>query len=143
MNDAAGQTLKNDINVYLLKFFMQIWWSLQLNNFVVETTSHCYMNIVQLSTYYFFIGSRTSLIRLAGLKALNNIIEACGYQNVTNLIQINSDYFSYHVVRKLNKFEQNESVLNVLAVVMNYSTVDVLPSFTNIVDVVSFGDRQV
>lgn len=76
------------------------------------------------------------MIRQIGLKTLYDVIKACGYTDVTELININSDYFSYNIVRKLNKSEYNESVLNVLAVVMSYSSVDVLPSVSNIMEVV-------
>lgn len=63
-------------------------------------------------------------------------MKACEYQNVTELVNINSDYFSFHVIRKLNRSEENESVLNVLGVVMSQSSVDVLPSISNITEVV-------
>lgn len=82
------------------------------------------------------LGSSHPLIRQAGLATLNKVIKACGYNNVTEFVNINSDYFAYHVTRKLNKLEYNREVLNVLTVVMDNSTVDVLPSLSNVIEVV-------
>lgn len=71
------------------------------------------------------------------MATVKNIIKACGYKNVTEFININSDYFAYHVTQKLNKLEYSRDVLNVLGVVMDYSTIEVLLSLSNIIEVVS------
>lgn len=88
--------------------------------------------------WVFVLGSGNSLVRTAGLAAITNISVACNYQSVTELVNSNADYFSFHVVRKIHRAEHNKSVLNVLAVVMNYSTIDVLESMADIVSGVSF-----
>ncbi|XP_050294398.1 TELO2-interacting protein 1 homolog [Anthonomus grandis grandis] len=77
-------------------------------------------------------GSGHPLIKRSGLFALKNITQACGYVHVTDLINANFDFFSYHVQRKLGKLENKEGVLNVLSVVLQYSNVDVLLPMRNI-----------
>ncbi|RZB40886.1 TELO2-interacting protein 1 -like, partial [Asbolus verrucosus] len=81
-----------------------------------------------LKTLYLVLeraGSSHPLIRSAGLSALSNITTACGYSNITHLINKNIDYFSFHIERKLKK-ASGRGGLNVLAVVMSYSSMDVL-----------------
>lgn len=73
---------------------------------------------------------------------LKNVIKACGYNGVTEFININSDYFAYHVTKKLNGMDYTKDVLNVLAVVMDYSTVEVLQSLSNIIEVVRKGGSE-
>lgn len=77
------------------------------------------------------------MIRAAGLLALQNVTEGCGYKSVTDLINSNFDFFSYHVQRKLIKLEDKEGVLNVLSVVLQYSDVNVLLPMRNIIEEVS------
>lgn len=85
----------------------------------------------------YLLGSSHPLIRQAGLATVKNVVKACGYSNITEFININSDYFAYHVTQKLNRLEYSRDVLNVLAAVMDYSTVEVLQSLSNIIEVVS------
>ncbi|XP_017773157.1 PREDICTED: TELO2-interacting protein 1 homolog [Nicrophorus vespilloides] len=79
-------------------------------------------------------GSGLALLKAAGLSCITNVSVACKYKSITELINKNSDYFSYHVIRKLKRGNRNENVLNVLAVVLTYSTVDVLMSISNIIE---------
>lgn len=78
-------------------------------------------------------GSQNTLLRLAGLKALNSIIKEGGYSDFTQLIASNSDYFSFYVIRKLKQYQYSENVLNVLAVVLNNSTIEVFESISEII----------
>ncbi|KAI4457547.1 tel2 interacting protein 1 tti1 family member [Holotrichia oblita] len=87
-------------------------------------------------------GSGQPLLKAAGLTTITNISIACKYQSVTDLINNNSDYFSYHVTRKLKQLHKNEHVLNVLGVVMNHSSMDVLPSIADIVEDVLYQSRD-
>lgn len=57
------------------------------------------------------------------------------------LINNNSDYFSFHVARKLKLIERNRNVLNVFSVVMKYSNMDVLESISDIIDEVKHQSR--
>lgn len=50
---------------------------------------------------------------------------------------MNSDYFSFHIKRKMQKRNENERVLNVLSAVMKNCDVEVLPSISDIVSDVS------
>lgn len=84
------------------------------------------------------LGSAQPLISAAGFLTLSNISKACGYKTVTHLIVDNTDYFSFHVIHKLKRLEQNPSVLDVLNVVMTYSTKHVLPSIMDIINKVKF-----
>ncbi|KAK9721937.1 hypothetical protein QE152_g19937 [Popillia japonica] len=87
-------------------------------------------------------GSGQPLLKAAGLTTITNISIACKYKSVTDLINNNSDYFSYHVTRKLKRLDKNEHVLNVLGVVMNHSSMDVLPSIGDIVEDVLYQSRD-
>ncbi|GJQ69256.1 hypothetical protein Trydic_g6398 [Trypoxylus dichotomus] len=86
-------------------------------------------------------GSGQPLLKAAGLAAIVNISVACKYHSVTDLINNNSDYFSYHVTRKMKDLNRNQHVLNVLGVVMNHCSMDVLPSINDIVEDVLFQSR--
>ena len=94
-----------------------------------------------LKTLYFVLeraGSANGLVAQAGITAIWDISEACGYgRDVTGLVQANADYFSYHVTCRLRRVEQNPGVIDVLNIVMKYSTMDVLPCLEEIVKDVS------
>lgn len=74
------------------------------------------------------------MLSTAGLTALLEISKSCEYNSVTDLIIQNTDYFSFHVTKRLKRLEQNTRVLDVLNVVMKYSTIDVLPPIMNIIN---------
>lgn len=79
-------------------------------------------------------GSSQPLIRLAGLQAIKNISLALGYENITELINANNDYFSFSVIKKLNRPDFDLSAFDVLNVVLSYSNIDVLPSISNVIE---------
>lgn len=84
------------------------------------------------------VGSGNVHLKESGLHALMNISKACGYENIMELIYHNSDYFSFHIAKKLKLIERNRKVLNVFCIVMNYSNLEVLPSISNLAERVSF-----
>jgi hypothetical protein len=94
-----------------------------------------------LKTLYLVLeraGSANELVAEAGMAAIRDISHACGYgRDVTDLVQANVDYFSYHVTCRLRRMEQNPGVMDVLNIVMKYSSVDVLPCLEEIVKDVS------
>lgn len=94
-----------------------------------------------LKTLYLVLeraGSANGLVAEAGMAAIRDISHACGYgRDVTDLVQANVDYFSYHVTFKLRRMEQNAGVMDVLNIVMKYSSMDVLPCLEDIVKDVS------
>lgn len=51
-----------------------------------------------------------------------------------DLLRANVDYFSYHVTVKLRRVERNPGVLDVVNIVIKYSTMDVLPCLKEIVE---------
>ncbi|XP_043485758.1 TELO2-interacting protein 1 homolog isoform X2 [Polistes fuscatus] len=89
-----------------------------------------------LKILYFVIeraGSTNSLLSRVGIETLENIAEALKYKTIGNLLRANVDYFSYHVTVKLRRIERNPGVLDVVKVVMKYSSMDVLPCLKEIV----------
>jgi hypothetical protein len=83
-------------------------------------------------------GSANGLVAEAGMAAVRDISQACGYgRDVTDLVKANVDYFSYHVTCRLRRMEQNPGVMDVLNIVMKYSSMDVLPCLEDIVKDVS------
>ncbi|XP_076655997.1 telo2 interacting protein 1 isoform X2 [Halictus rubicundus] len=90
-----------------------------------------------LKTLYLIIesaGSRHSLISFVGTETLEVIAKSLQYDTVGDLLRANVDYFSYHVTVKLRRVERNPGVLDVIGVVMKYSTIDVLPCIKEIVE---------
>lgn len=95
-------------------------------------------------------GSANGLVAEAGMNAVLDISEACGHgRDVTELVRANADYFSYHVTCKLRRVQQYPGVMDVLQVVMRYSSMNVLPCLEEIVkDVLmqscdAFQDRNI
>ncbi|XP_076226643.1 telo2 interacting protein 1 isoform X2 [Nomia melanderi] len=90
-----------------------------------------------LKTLYLIIeraGSNHSLISFVGTQTLEIIAKSQEHNTVGDLLRANVDYFSYHVTVKLRRVERNPGVLNVIGVVMKYSTIDVLPCLREIVE---------
>lgn len=58
---------------------------------------------------------------------------ACGYSSITQLINENIDYFSFHIERKLKRADGDVGGLNVLAVVIKYSSTEVIESTCEVV----------
>ncbi|XP_018569428.1 TELO2-interacting protein 1 homolog [Anoplophora glabripennis] len=154
------QIIKNIVTTYVDNNYWQIPLSVVVDEFgYVTTLTDVQNNVIQvcllvegigkialvlrenfqqflLKTLYLVLeraGSSHPLVKNAGLSALTNVTLACGYSNITNLINSNIDYFTYHVERKLNKLENNQGVLSVLAVVLNYGTVEVLLYIADII----------
>jgi hypothetical protein len=94
-----------------------------------------------LKTLYLVLeraGSANGLVAEAGMAAIKDISHACGYdRGVTDLVQANVDYFSYHVTYRLRRMEQNSGVMDVLNIVMKYSSMDVLLCLEDIMKDVS------
>ncbi|XP_011306395.1 TELO2-interacting protein 1 homolog isoform X2 [Fopius arisanus] len=89
-----------------------------------------------LKTLYLIIeraGNKNRLISSVGLHTLNELAKSQGYPNISNFLWHNIDYISYHVTVKLRRFEKNLGVLDVVMIVMEYSTLDFLPCLKDIV----------
>lgn len=86
------------------------------------------------SIIYIPLGSGHSLISFVGTQTLEQIAKSQQHDTVGDLLRTNIDYFSYHVGIKLRKVEHNPNVLDVVEVVMKYSTMDVLPCLKQIVE---------
>ncbi|XP_066261466.1 TELO2-interacting protein 1 homolog isoform X2 [Euwallacea similis] len=71
-------------------------------------------------------GSGHPLIKAAGLQTLQKLTLNCEYNNLTHLINSNFDFFSYQVQRKLTKLDDKEGVLNVLSIVLQHCSEDLL-----------------
>lgn len=84
--------------------------------------------------YFPTTGNGNSFISYAGQTALERIARSQKYTNVGNLLRANIDYVTYHVTVKIRRVERNPGVLDVFAIVMNYSTIDVLPCLKEVVE---------
>ena len=73
------------------------------------------------------------MLRVAGLEALEKITKS-QYSSISELLRRNVDYISYHVTLKLRRVKRNPGVLDVLGVVMEFSTIDFLPCLKEIVN---------
>ncbi|XP_076173540.1 telo2 interacting protein 1 [Ptiloglossa arizonensis] len=103
---------------------------------IAQTLEHEYDRFL-LKTLYLVIeraGSGHNLISFVGTQTLEHIAESLKYNSVGDLLRANVDYFSYHVTIKLRRVEHNPGVLDVVGVVMKYSTMDVLPCLKEIVE---------
>ncbi|XP_015606267.1 TELO2-interacting protein 1 homolog isoform X2 [Cephus cinctus] len=90
-----------------------------------------------LKTLYLVIeraGSGYSVLSMIGFQTLQQIAKTLRYATVTDLLQANIDYLSYHVTLKLRRVERNPGVLDVVALIMKYSTMDVLPCLKDFVE---------
>lgn len=79
-------------------------------------------------------GSSHCLVSFIGIQALENIAKSQNHTTICDLLKANVDYFSYHVTVKLRRIDRNPGVLDVLAIVVKYSTMDVLPCLKRIVE---------
>ncbi|XP_063987707.1 TELO2-interacting protein 1 homolog isoform X2 [Diachasmimorpha longicaudata] len=89
-----------------------------------------------LKTLYLIIeraGNKNRLISSIGLRTLEQLAKSQGYSDITNFLRDNVDYISYHVTVKLRRLERNLGVLDVVTIVMKYSTLDFLPCLKEIV----------
>ncbi|XP_028154357.2 TELO2-interacting protein 1 homolog [Diabrotica virgifera virgifera] len=89
-------------------------------------------------------GSSYEYIKIAGLKTLHDITSACGYSDFNDLITSNIDYLTYHIERKLKSAlkENREHALDVLTVLLQYCTAEILEHLKYIINTVidSFND---
>lgn len=101
---------------------------------VLENAGSYFNCAKTLLLYRIYLGSGIPHLKQSGLQAILNISRACGYENIMDLINKNSDYFSFHITRKLKLIAHNNKVLDVFSVVMKYSTIEILPSISGIAD---------
>ncbi|KAF5286843.1 hypothetical protein FQA39_LY00376 [Lamprigera yunnana] len=78
-------------------------------------------------------GSVNPLLKTAGGNAIVKISEACGYKSITTFISSNCDYYSFHVVNKIHRAEENLGALKVLSAVMKFGDESILPSISNVI----------
>ena len=83
------------------------------------------------------LGSTHPLIRKAGLLTLSNISKTCGYRNIPELINKNSDHFAFYISLRMKHCKYEEGDLNVLQAIINQSTVEMLPSILDVMGEVS------
>lgn len=80
------------------------------------------------------VGSKYEMLNLAGARAINDISRACGYDNVSQLICSNADYFTYQITTRLKKVWNNQSALEILNVVMRNSDMTIFDCLYGIVN---------
>ncbi|KAF5286602.1 hypothetical protein FQR65_LT12511 [Abscondita terminalis] len=83
-------------------------------------------------------GSVNPLIKIAAATAIAKISVACEYESVSTFINKNCDYFTFYVINKMYKSEENLGALKVLTAVMKYSDITILPSISDVICEVSY-----
>ncbi|XP_075231427.1 telo2 interacting protein 1 isoform X2 [Lycorma delicatula] len=78
-------------------------------------------------------GSPLEVISCAGLDAVHSIANACADGDLTALICNNTDYLTHHITKRLRHYHRHPGLLAVLSVIMQYSSVQVLPSLHEII----------
>ncbi|ENN79804.1 hypothetical protein YQE_03755, partial [Dendroctonus ponderosae] len=90
-----------------------------------------------LKTLYLVLekaGSGHPLIRTSGLMTIQTLTISCGYKDITDLVNENFDFLSYHVQMRLNKAQDKNGALNVLSVVLKHCGSDAFLPMKGIVD---------
>ncbi|CAG2059362.1 unnamed protein product, partial [Timema podura] len=78
-------------------------------------------------------GSPHPLLAAAGGEAARRIACTCGHADIAALVGNNQDYISFHISMRLRTLELNPGVLDVLNVVLNHSSVELLPHLQRII----------
>ncbi|XP_025082798.1 TELO2-interacting protein 1 homolog isoform X2 [Pomacea canaliculata] len=73
------------------------------------------------------VGSEVSSVSSTAYLALVDISCACGYSNLDDFIQENSDYLVNSVSLRLRHFDQNHRAPSVLSVMLQFCSVNILP----------------
>lgn len=81
-------------------------------------------------------GSSRYMIHSAGIYALSKLKYALNLPSITELIFQNADYISFHVNKSLRKADESKSALDVLSVVIKYSSLDTIPHLESIITTV-------
>lgn len=92
---------------------------------------HVYICVIHI--IFFIAGSPNGLLSYVGIQTLQNIAESQKHKTIGDLLSANVDYFSYHISVKIRRVDRNPGVLDVIGIVMKYSTMDVLPCLKEIV----------
>lgn len=68
---------------------------------------------------------------------VQTITISCGYKDITDLVNENFDFLSYHVQMRLNKAQDKNGALNVLSVVLKHCGSEAFLPMKSIVDEVT------
>lgn len=79
-------------------------------------------------------GNPNYMIHLSGMYALNKLREAYGAKRIADMIYDSTDYLIYHLKILFRKNEYNRVGLNILCVVLKYSSIILLPHLDTIVN---------
>lgn len=82
-------------------------------------------------------GSSNFLIRTAGLHALELIASAMGFDEVSQLIDDNSDFILFNIQKLLKRNTDNDHILDMLAAVLQFSRTSRTSHINNIVETVA------
>lgn len=86
--------------------------------------------------YVSLLGSSHYMIHSAGLFALNKLTAAFNLNSIPQLIYSNADYISYHINVTLKRAEHSKYALDILNVVLQYSSLESMPHLENIVSTI-------
>lgn len=81
-------------------------------------------------------GSSHYMIHAAGIYALSTLKTALSLNSITELIFNNADYIAFFVNKSLRRADESKSALDVLSVVIKYSSLDSIPHLENIITTV-------
>lgn len=81
-------------------------------------------------------GSSHYMIHSAGVYALTKLQSALNLNSISELIFQNADYITFHVNRSLRKSEESQSALEILSVVIKYSSLEAIPHLESIIHTV-------
>ncbi|VEN48434.1 unnamed protein product [Callosobruchus maculatus] len=79
-------------------------------------------------------GNRHPYVSSTGVLALENISKACGYESIKHLITTNIDYISFYVKHQLKVVEEKKKVLQIISVILTYTSLDVLPHISDLIN---------
>lgn len=79
-------------------------------------------------------GSSKYLIRSAGLYSINCITKAMGYKEVSELINEHSDFILFNIQNQLKRNYEDESFLDMLAVVFKFSKTSIAPYVEDLIE---------
>jgi len=80
------------------------------------------------------VGSTNTNIHVSALETLHDITRNCGYENMFELIIINSDYLLNSITLEFRRLTTNSATSSVLCVILQYCTKDFLPIISDAIE---------
>lgn len=81
-------------------------------------------------------GSSNYMVHCAGIHALLTLKSALNISSISELIFQNADYIAFFINKSLRRVDESKSALEILSVVIKYSSLDSIPHLENIITTV-------